>query len=178
MDIEWDWPIESVDIAPAPAPITIDGNAADWDAVPVFQSIDGFTIKMAVGPSGQDYYYYISNPPVANGAGGFYYSGIGSFWPWWMTPTSENYFNASVYLNNGNPASVSGSENGQNDPANLSVAENDKAIIQSAGNVVGVELKFSQLDRLTNSDYVNYFYLSWNLNGSSGDRSKDIKIYP
>ena len=177
LDMEWDWPIESVEIAAAS--ITIDGNAADWAAVPVSQSINGFTIKMAAGSSGQDYYVYISNPPVANGTGGYYYLSIGSYWPWWMAPPpSENYFNTAVYLNNSNPAFVSGSENGQNDPADLLVAESDKAIIQNAGNVVGVELKFSQLDRLTGSDYVNYLYLSWNLNGSSGDRAKDIKIYP
>ena len=80
LEIEWDWPIESVDIDAAS--IVIDGDAADWATVPVAQSISGFTIKMAAGASGQDYYIHISNPPVTNGAGGSYYLDIGRYWPW------------------------------------------------------------------------------------------------
>jgi hypothetical protein len=177
LEIEWDWPIESVDINAAY--IVIDGDATDWAAVPVAQSISGFTIKMAAGASGQDYCVYISNPPVTIGAGGSYYFDMGRYWPWWpKVPTAEDYFSATVSLTNSGSASVWGSEYGQDAPTNLPVAESDKALILNNGSVVGVEIKFSRLDRLAVSDFVNYLYFSWDLNGSSGYRSNSIKLYP
>jgi hypothetical protein len=174
-DTDWESPLDSVELNAAA--ITIDGNASDWDSVPVAKSINGFTIKMAAG-AGQEYYVYISNPPMASGDGSTYSLNLGAHWPWWMMPPTDENFYADVYLNNSGTLSLICSEYGEYAPTYVQVPENDKALIFSNGNLVGLEIKFSQLDRLAKDNYTNSFYFSWNLGGGYGYHYDNIKIYP
>ena len=176
-DIDWEYPIESFTLPTAN--ITIDGNASDWNNVPVFQFAGGFTFKIVAG-NNNVYYALIYYPAGLDGSGDQCSININKSWPWWgvAAPTGDSYFSANMSINNfSNSVSFGGNETGTVAPTSLEIAANDKALIQINGKPVGLEVKFSQLDRLTEENYQNYFYLSWRLDGVYRYSWKQIKLY-
>jgi hypothetical protein len=173
-EIKWDEPIKSFTVPRAT--ITIDGNASDWDNVPVLCSSGGnhsATIKLAAG-EGNVYYAYVSFPNGPDSRTAEFFGGISTYWPWPTTPTlgyhgfNANFYNSAPPPGSPSPSGFNASENGWGGPpggeTDLPVSGADIAMTEREdGGGTGFEIKFSRLDWLTAENFINniYFQLTY-----------------
>ena len=175
-DIDWDWPLESVDM-PA-AEITIDGDAADWETVPVFKTVDDFNIKIATGTD-QTYYVNIAHQPMSSNDEFGYDMEIGMYsLTGELEEAAADYYSAGFYLaqSDGGDINFDGSEYSQDQYG--SVAAGNIEPIYLNDSLAGMEVMFSQLDILTATDSMNWLYLDWTIDNVDGFSSEEIKLYP
>ena len=155
-DIKWDDPIESFTVPTAT--ITIDGDATDWESVPVFQSAEGFTVKIAKG-DGVTCYAYLSIPAEFDIEADIIGCGIGAYWPWWpVEPTGNEQVVADFHNVELTISASEGGPPGSED--HFEVEEGDKEFIEDGEDIVGMEVKFSHFDLITADNYINFFGLA------------------
>lgn len=176
-EINWDYPFEDFTIHRTA--ITIDGDGADWDKVPVFFSEGTVQVKIAASTgSGNDYYVFLSDTADS---GLHNSSTIDSNHLWFMLGSAP-YFGAADdeygaigdFLGNAETIVFSGEDNNLDE---VIVEDIEESTLTTA-----VEMRFrGGLDLLISGDRINEFGFGWDRTNAEVDSDfeihKTLKLY-